>query len=149
MRINDINKASQDIKSRIQGNVQNDGDTTKVFQRELTSLNHENHEIYINSLVDKITIQGEKITNKADLSELQKYRELIVKLLNENVSNSFVFEKSDQFDSRGKHKVFTMIRNVNQKLDKLTSEVLKEQIDNITVINLVDDIRGILVDLFL
>jgi len=150
MRINDIKQASSSMKNNAIGDEKRaDIDSPKLFERELTSLNNEKHQEYINSLIDKIAIQGEKISKKADLAELQKYRELIIKLLQENASNSFSFDKSDKFDAKGRHKVFSMIRTVNKKLDELTAEVLKNQDENIKVVNLVDDIRGILVDLFL
>ena len=63
MRINDINKASTKIKNNINGDKQNDAGSSKIFKREITLLNNENHEKYIISLIDKITIQGQKITN--------------------------------------------------------------------------------------
>ncbi len=150
MRINDINQTSSSIKNKIIGDEQKIGeDTYKVFKRELTLLSNEGHQKYITSLIDEIKAQGEKVSAKADIAELQKYRELIMKLMKENAGNSFAFEKRDMFDSRGRHKVFSKIRAVNKKLDELTAEVLKDESENIKIVNLVDDIRGMLVDLFL
>ena len=150
MRISELNQASSSVKSRIVGEEQKGGtETFRVFERELTLLSEENHRRYVASLIDEITAQGEKISKKADIAELQKYRELIIRLVKENVNNSFSLDKSDKFDSKGRHKTFLMIRTVNKKLDEITEEVLKEQSENIKIAHLVDDIRGILVDLFL
>ena len=150
MRVHDIKRASSGLKASTTGEGKKAGfEQQRAFERELTTLSRENHRRQIVSLVDEITAQGEKVSKKADLAELQKYRELIIKLLKENASNAFSFEKSDKFDSRGRHKVFAMIRTVNKKLDELTSEVLKDQGENIKIVHLMDDIRGILVDLFL
>jgi uncharacterized protein YaaR (DUF327 family) len=150
MRVNDIKRASSALKTSTAGDEKKAGfERQRAFERELTTLSRENHRKHIESLVDEITAQGERVSKKADISELQKYKELIIKLLNENASNAFAFEKSDKFDSRGRHKTFAMIRTVNKKLDELTAEVLKEQSENIKIVDLMDDIRGILVDLFL
>jgi uncharacterized protein YaaR (DUF327 family) len=69
--------------------------------------------------------------------------------MNETVSNSYVFTKNNAFDARGRHRVYAMIKKVNKDLDMIAEEVLKEQDDNLKVLDLVDDIRGLLVDIFL
>jgi uncharacterized protein YaaR (DUF327 family) len=149
MRISDINKASKDIQKNIIVDRRSSFDTSKVFKRELTTLSEQSHNKYITELIDKITKQGEIVAKRADIKELQKYRQLITELLNENASNSFSFVKSEKFDSRGRHRVLTMLKKVNKQLDDLTTEVLKHEQDNITLLDMVDDIRGLLVDVFL
>lgn len=149
MRISDINKASKDIQKNIIVDKRNSADASKVFRRELTTLSTQSHNKYISGLIDKITKQGDIVAKRADIKELQKYRQLITELLNENASNSFAFVKSDKFDSRGRHRTLAMLKKVNKGLDDLTTEVLKQESDNITMLNMVDDIRGMLVDLFL
>ena len=150
MKVKDIQKGV----SQIQSNVIADGKKSSPrsgfeFQRQMTNLNQVDYEAYIQDLAERIGKQGEAVTKKADLSELQKYRELIAQLLNETTSNSFAFCKMDKFDARGRHKVYAVVKRINQKLDELTSEVLREQTDNIRLLSIVDDIRGMLVDLLL
>jgi uncharacterized protein YaaR (DUF327 family) len=40
-----------------------------------------------------------------------------------------------------------VIRSINEKLEELTREMLSEQRDNIRILQMVDDIRGLLMDL--
>ena len=42
-----------------------------------------------------------------------------------------------------------MIRTINEKLEELTREILSEQQDNLRILQMVDDIRGLLIDLFM
>ena len=150
MKIRDVNQAAAAANSNLAGEGKIlSTDSSRAFLRELTTLSSENHEKYIASLIDEITLKGEQISKKADIAQIQKYRELITELIRENASNAFSFEKNTKFGARGRNKSYAMIRTVNSKLDELTAEVLKEQSDNINIVNLVDDIRGILVDLFL
>ena len=150
MRINELNHASSSARNSLAGDERiSELDTQKVFKRELTLMSGQKHKEYISSLIDEITQQGKKISVKADVSEIQKYRELVGKLLKENVDNSFSYHKNEKWDARGRHKVFALIKNVNKKLDDLTAEVLKNESDNIAIAGMVDDIRGMLVDLFL
>lgn len=150
MRISDINHSSKELqKNIISDDTSNNFNHQKIFSQQLTSLSKENHQNYIIDLIDKISIQGKKISNKADILELQKYKKLITELLNDTVSNSYSYVKSDNFNYRKRHKVFTIIKKVNQSLDELTAEVLKQQSDNLNLLSTVGDIRGMLVDLFL
>jgi uncharacterized protein YaaR (DUF327 family) len=120
-----------------------------AFHRQLTTLSDEQYSRHIGDLVGAITKQGELLGKRADITELQRYREMITELVNETVSNSYAFSKNNAFDARGRHRVYAMIKKVNLNLDQLTSEVLKEQKDNLAVLDLVDDIRGLLVDIYL
>jgi uncharacterized protein YaaR (DUF327 family) len=150
MKIRDIKQAATSANNSIHGDDRKLGtDSFKTFRRELSDLSRENHQQYMASLIEEINAQGDKISKKADIAEIQKYRELITKLIKENANNAFAFEKNNKFDARGRNKSFAIIRTIDKKLDDLTSEVLKQESENIKVADLVDDIRGLLVDLFM
>lgn len=150
MKVTDINKIKSDTKSSvIVSGKHSDPTPNRSFHRQVTALQQEQHLEYIKKLKSKIFEQGEVIKKKADISELQKYRKMISELLNETVSNSFQCVKSDSYSARSGHKIFIVIRKVNDKLDELTKEILVNQTDNLKLLGMVDDIRGLLVDLFL
>lgn len=119
------------------------------FQRHMRDTGASEYEQYISELQDKVRKQGEKLGKKVDVAEFQKYRELITQLFSEVAGNSYQFCKSDKFDQRGRHKVFAVIRNVNKKLDEIAAMILKDEADNIELLHAVDDVRGMLVDMFL
>lgn len=124
-------------------------DSAVSFKREMTALGAQEYEKHIKQMTDDIFAQGERVAKKADIKELQKYREMITKLLNETVSNSYEFSKSANLDRRGRHRVFATINKINDTLDEMTKDILEGQKDNLNLLNKVDDIRGMLVDLFL
>ena len=84
-----------------------------------------------------------------DIGEVQKYRAMITELVKETVSNAYACKTSTAFDANGRRRVFVVVRNINEKLDELTQGVLSGEADNIKLLGMVDDIRGLLVDLFL
>ncbi len=120
-----------------------------AFSRQMTKLSETHYQHYINDLQERIYKQGERLKEKADLSVLSEYRQLIGELLGETASNAFACIKSRMFDAKGRHKVVLVVRSVNQKLEQLAAQILSEQSDNIKLLQLVDDIRGLLVDLFM
>lgn len=150
MKVTDIKKVNADTKTKPTITSKNSGsDKNQMFQRQITSLNDIQQQKHFEDLQLAIAGQGEVIKKRADIKEIQKYRQMITELLNEVVSSSYICSKSDIFDARGKHKVFVMIKNINKKLDEMTKEMLAEQTDNLRLVEMVDDIRGLLVDLLL
>lgn len=150
MKIADVSQISKEPQSITAPQERiNETGTVVSFQRHMTQSNEAQYTKYIESLKEQIFAQGEVIKKKADISGFLKYRKLISELVGEAASNAYASSRSDTFDVRGKHKIFVMIKTVNGKLDEMAQEVLKQQEDNIKLLQMVDDIRGLLVDLFL
>ncbi len=149
MKVSDVNLSLREIQPHPAAERAGPAPEQLAFHRHMTTLNEEGYRRHIEDLVGAITRQGELLGKRADIKELQKYREMITELVNETVSNSYAFTKSNAFDARGRHRVYAMIKKINVHLDDIAEEVLKEQADNLKVLDLVDDIRGLLVDMYL
>ena len=67
--------------------------------------------------------------------------------MNEIVSRSHEFSRENFLDRRGRHRVYGIIRQVDKNLDELAEELLKEEKDNLAILNKIDDIRGMLIDI--
>ncbi len=119
------------------------------FDERFQSSSRAEYEKYIDELKEKIYRQGDMVAKRTDLSEFQRYRELIGELISETINNSYAFCKLSQFDARGRHKMYSVIRKVNQRLDEMAAEVLKNESDRIKLLDIADDIRGLIVDMFL
>ena len=120
-----------------------------VFRRTLTDLTHEAYTARLTQLKRDIDEQGELLSSRVDVKELEKYRRLIREFLDEIVSNGYTFSKEDAYASRGRHRYIATVRIVDEKLDELGKEVMKEQADRIEIIHRIDDIRGLLLDLMM
>ena len=99
-------------------------------------------------LMGQITEQGKKLGKKTDIRDMKRYRELIKSFLNEVVYRSHKFSRENFLDRRGRHRVYGIIRLIDENLDKLAEELLKEEKDNIAILNTIDEIRGLLLDIF-
>ncbi|MDR0819813.1 MAG: YaaR family protein [Oscillospiraceae bacterium] len=119
-----------------------------VFQRTLSTLNGQKREDELNQMVAKIDEQGKRLSEHIDVAEFARYRALIKEFLDDLVSNGYEFEKDNAFDGRGRHRFLVTIKTVNEKLDELGKEIMTEQADNLSVLDAVDDIRGLIVDIF-
>ena len=119
------------------------------FRRTLTDLSQDLYAARLAEMKKEIDEQGNRLADRVDVRELEKYRRLIREFLDEIVSNGYTFSREDAYASRGKHRYIATVKIVDEKLDALGKEVLKEHADKIEILNKVDDIRGLLLDLMM
>ena len=103
----------------------------------------------LTSLMAQITEQGERISKKKDIRDMKRYRGLIKEFMNEVVNRSHSFSRENFLDKRGRHRVYGIIRLVDENLDELAKELVKEEADNVEVLAKIGEIRGLLLDIFM
>ena len=130
------------------GANQNGGDT-KVFSRTLTQMSTEMYKERLANMRDEIEEQAKRLGERVDVREFEKYRRLIRDFLDEIVSNGYTFSREDAYASRGRHRYIATVNVIDKRLDEMAKEVMKEQSDQIEVLNAIDDIRGLLLDMML
>ena len=101
----------------------------------------------LSSLMENINKQGDKIAKHMDINDLQKYRKLVKEFMNEVVNRSHEFTRENFLDRKGRHRVYGMIRQVDDNLDGLAKELVKEEKDHIAILGHIDEIRGLLLDI--
>lgn len=99
------------------------------------------------ALMNEISEQGKKISKHTDVKDMRRYRQLIKEFINEVVYRSHEFSRENFLDKRGRHRVYGIIRLIDENLDKLAEELLKDEKDNISILSLVGEIRGLLLDI--
>jgi len=98
---------------------------------------------------DDIAKQGEKLADKVDIRELQVYKKMVSDFMEEAIGNSRKFSKQSFLDRRGRHKVYAVIKKVNDELDDLTREVLQDEKDRLKILKKLDDIKGLILDILM
>jgi len=114
----------------------------------ISKIDEEGLQERLSLLFQDITMQGKKISKHTDVKDMKKYRALIKDFLNEVVNRSHKFSRENFLDRRGRHRVYGIIRLIDQNLDSLAEELMKEEKDNIAILQKVDEIRGLLLDIF-
>lgn len=101
----------------------------------------------LGSLMDEITAQGERIAKHMDVTDMKKYRSLVKEFMNEVVTHSHEFSRENFLDRRGRHRVYGIVRLVDKNLDDLARELVKDEKDNLTILNKVGEVQGLLLDI--
>jgi len=102
----------------------------------------------LSSLMEAITVEGEKLAKRRDIKDMRHYRGLVKEFLNEIVTHSHSFSRENFLDRRGRHRVYGIIRLVDENLDQLAQELMKDEVDNIAILDKIGEIRGLLLDIF-
>ena len=102
----------------------------------------------LNTLMEEITMQGERLSKRRDVKDMKHYRGLIKEFLNEVVSRSHAFSRENFLDRRGRHRVYGIIRLIDENLDELAQELMKDEKDNLAILSKIGEIRGLLLDIF-
>ena len=102
----------------------------------------------LNLMMEEIVMQGDKLVKRMDVRDMRRYRSLIKEFMNEIVNRSHKFSRENFLDRRGRHRVYGIIRLVDEKLDELAQELVKDEHDKISILAKVGEIRGLLLDIF-
>ena len=102
----------------------------------------------LTSMMEEITMQGDKLSKHRDIKDMKRYRSLIKDFMNEIVSRSHEFSRENFLDRRGRHRVYGIIRLVDTTLDELAQELMKDEQDNMAILSKIGEIRGLLLDIF-
>ncbi len=103
---------------------------------------------HLNALMEQITEEGKKLAKKRDVKDMKHYRGLVKDFLNEIVSRSHEFSRENFLDKRGRHRVYGIIRLVDENLDALAQELMKDEKDNMEILSKIGEIQGLLLDIF-
>jgi uncharacterized protein YaaR (DUF327 family) len=102
----------------------------------------------LQGMLEGITAEGEKLAKRRDIRDMKRYRGMVKAFLNEIVSRSHNFTRENFLDRRGRHRVYGIIRLVDQTLDELAQELVKDEKDNIAILGKIGEIQGLLLDIF-
>ena len=101
------------------------------------------------TMIDRIAIQGKKISDHMDIKDIREYRAMIAEFITEVVTYSHKFSRENFLDKRGRHRVYGIVRLIDQNLDELAQELLKSEKNHLAILERMGDIRGLLLDILI
>ena len=102
----------------------------------------------LQGLMEEITMQGDRLAKRRDVKDMKHYRRLVKEFMNEVVTHSHAFSRENFLDRRGRHRVYGIIRLVDENLDSLAQELMKDEQDHLAILGTIGEIRGLLLDIF-
>ncbi|MBO4846199.1 MAG: YaaR family protein [Lachnospiraceae bacterium] len=142
IKVNSIMPTQQVEQTNTQQQVNGDFKFTLMSHIEEAGLQER-----LTSMMEEITMQGDKLSKHRDIRDMKRYRSLIKDFMNEIVSRSHEFSRENFLDRRGRHRVYGIIRLVDENLDELAKELMKDEQDNLAILGKIGEIRGLLLDI--
>ena len=102
----------------------------------------------LGALMEQISEQGDMLATKRDIRDMKRYRGLIKEFMNEIINRSHSFSRENFLDRKGRHRVYGIIRLVDENLDELAKELMKDEKDHLAILSKIGEIRGLLLDIF-
>lgn len=150
MKINDVmNKSTHGIDLLNNQDVRRKEVYKSRFVEELERADEMTAKERLEKLLERIDKQAERLSNNVTIKEVLEYKKLISEFLKESVDSMVKYKKSSFLDSRGRHRVYGIIKRVNEELEGLTKDVLSKEKDNIKILKRLDDIRGLILDIYM
>lgn len=130
-----------------EGRLQGEGNRV-VFGEQLLRVKGDFIKEKLENLLRDISAQGKKLGENLNIKDLKRYKELVRSFLHEAVDKMYRLKEEAGWDRRGRHKIYTMVKSVDGELENLTSMMLEEQKDNVAILGKIDEIRGMLLDIY-
>lgn len=114
----------------------------------LSSIQEQELQASLAVMMEDITQQGNKLSRKMDIRDMKLYRRMIKEFMNEIVTHSHSFSRENFLDKKGRHRVYGMVKLIDQALDDLAEELMREEQDHLAILNKIGEIQGMILDLF-
>ncbi len=143
-----VNNLEQTMQAETSRPVQDTGSDAFKFAL-MSNIGETELQERLTNLMSEITAEGEIIAKRKDIKDMRRYRGLVKDFMNEILNRSHKFSRQNFLDKKGRHRVYGIIKLVDQNLDDLAAELLKEESDNISILAKIGEIRGLLIDLLM
>ena len=114
----------------------------------LSSIQEQELQASLAVMMEDITQQGNKLSRRMDIRDMKLYRKMIKEFMNEIVTHSHSFSRENFLDKKGRHRVYGMVKLIDQALDDLAEELMQEEKDHLAILNKIGEIQGMILDLF-
>jgi uncharacterized protein YaaR (DUF327 family) len=108
----------------------------------------ENRRQICTSLLKKIDEQSVKLRNSPSIEGIKQYRKLVREFIEETLGHSYSVETDTKWDRGGNRREFIIVKKINQSLEDLFESVLNQEKKQFDLVAKLDEIRGLLVDLY-
>ncbi|PRX26443.1 hypothetical protein BX659_12033 [Orenia metallireducens] len=115
------------------------------FLEELTKVHGVQIKGKLDELLEMIDQQGERLNKHRTFRELIRYKKMVKQFVKETVGQMYDVQE-DYSPMQGK--VHTIVKSVDKSLEDLTKMILDEQSSQLDILGKLDEVRGMLVDLY-
>jgi uncharacterized protein YaaR (DUF327 family) len=119
------------------------------FSAQLRDLELEQRRTVCTGLLCQIDAQSELLKKAPTPDGVKRYRELVVTFMKEAMGQTYQVEQQTRWDKSGNRKCLVVVKKVNDSLEDLMNLVTDPESSQMNLVAKLDQIRGLLLDLYL
>jgi uncharacterized protein len=103
----------------------------------------------LNQLMTRVDAQGQKLTKQKTIENLVDYKNLVKQFIGESLSYGLQLSDKQSFSPSGGMKHHQLVEVIDQKLIELHDEVLNNEKEGIDILQMVGEIKGMLINIYM
>lgn len=118
---------------------------TKSFSDSFSETYKVSSREFLDKSLNKIKDMGDILISTQSYSDIIKYKKMIKSFLSDVLEHNYALNKKDSF---WESQYFSTVDIIDKKLETITNEVLSNQKNNISIVSSIDEIQGLLIDVY-
>jgi uncharacterized protein YaaR (DUF327 family) len=118
-----------------------------TFERTLSTQKNAMQSDALKALLNKVDEQAKRVSVSRTIRDLQVYKNYVRSFLQEAVQNGLGTSQSRSWQQGGAQQ--TLVKTVDQKLITMTNDLLDKNKDELKLLDQLDEIRGMLINLYI
>lgn len=127
-----------------QTNIEKRGTDFSNILSQTKQLQGQELELFLKKLDD----QGKKLSETMSVQDLVEFKNMVKRFLKSTLGKSRSMQEETIWDFRGQPKVMARVTKIDRALEELGEQILSSQAEPLKVLAKIDEIKGLIVDLF-
>ncbi|MGE7763526.1 YaaR family protein [Peribacillus sp. NPDC097895] len=135
-----LDKARQDAKQFQTGNGR--------FQQMVQTQDQKMQIQTLNRLIGDIEGAGQRLVRSRTFRELAKYKALVKRFVKEAVDYGLVLKQSTSWNQYGQSRPLKTVETIDARLVELSEEILNKEKSSLEILEMIGEIKGLLINLY-
>ncbi|MFC4403554.1 YaaR family protein [Gracilibacillus xinjiangensis] len=144
-------KISQDMRTQLDALKKGDNQRRpngQQFDNMVRTQSTQLKQAELSKLMSEITAQGKRIARFRSFKDLAAYKRMVKRFLKETVDFGLGIKQSHSFLLDGDNRKLSIVEEIDEKLIELTENVLDQEKNSIQILDLIGEIKGLLINLY-
>jgi uncharacterized protein YaaR (DUF327 family) len=143
LRVNNSNQPNA-VNIEIQPNSEKKAADFNTILAQTRQLQSQELEVFLK----RLNAQGQKLSQTLSVEDLIDFKNMVKSFLKSTLGKSRTMQEETIWDFRGQPKIMARVTKINQALEEFGEQVLSSQAEPLKILAKIDEIKGLIIDLF-
>lgn len=143
LRVNNSGQPNS-LNLEIQPNTERKGTDFSNILSQTRQLQGQELEVFLK----RLDTQGKKLSESMSVQDLVEFKNMVKRFLRSTLGKSRSMQEETIWDFRGQPKVMARVTRIDRALEELGTQILSSQAEPLKILAKIDEIKGLIIDLF-